>query len=153
MSESRPAPNDQAKMWAALSYGSFFIGFPLGVIPLVQRDDPYALHHAKKATAVWLVSFVLGMVLAFAYTFISFATCGFGAILFPMVLLPVPWVMAVAIHGLVISLNGQWDEPIGVFGLGDLMFSSITPKALDEPPQLLPPGPPPPPPPPPPPVG
>jgi len=130
-------------MWAMLSYGSFFFGFPLGVIPLLQRDDPYALRHAKHATAVWLVVFGLSMVLMFAYTVISFVTCGFGALLFPMVLLPVPWAMVVAIHGLIISANGQPDDPIGTFGLGELMFGSITPKLPDEAPKQIPPTPPP----------
>lgn len=136
------APSDQGKMWAALSYGSFFVGFPLGVIPLLQRDDDFALFHAKHATAVWLATFVLGLVLVFVYTVISFVTCGFGSLLFPILFVPLPWAMVVSIHGLVLSLNGQLEEPMGAFGLGDLMFGQIT---LKEPPPQLPPPPPPPP--------
>ena len=121
----RPPPSDQGKLWAIVSYASFFVGFPLGVVPLLTRDDPYALHHAKHATAVWLVVFGLTTILAVLYTALSFVTCGMGAILFPIVLLPVPWAAVVGIHGLVITLNGQWDEPIGTFGLGDQLFGSI----------------------------
>ncbi|MEQ1572359.1 MAG: hypothetical protein ABMA64_42445, partial [Myxococcota bacterium] len=117
-------------MWAILSYGSFFFGIPLGIVPIVQRDDPYALRHAKTATAVWLISMGLGVVLFMVYLGISFATCGMGSLfVFPMLVLPVPWVMTVAIHGLVITMNGQWDEPMGGFGLGEALFSSVTPKA------------------------
>lgn len=150
MSDQRPPVTDQGKMWAALSYGSFFLGFPLGVIPLIQRDDAYALYHAKHATAVWLAVFVLTTVLGVVFTILSMVTCGFGAILFPMVLIPIPWALVVGIHGLVISMNGEWQEPIGVFGLGDMLFGSIEPKAIDEKPASASPPPPPMPPPPPP---
>jgi hypothetical protein len=142
MSEVQQPPSDQGKVWAMLSYASFFFGFPLGVIPLLQRDDPYALRHAKHATAVWLAVFGLSITLGIAYTALSFVTCGVGAILFPMVLLPVPWAMLVGIHGLVITINGQPDDPIGTFGLGELMFGSITLKLPDEAPKQIPPTPP-----------
>ena len=139
MDDALPAPTEQGKMWAMLSYGSFFFGFPLGVLPLLQRDDPYALKHAKDATAVWLVVFGLTMVLGFLYTVISFVTCGFGALLFPMILLPFPWAMLVAIHGLVIAINGQWDAPLGTFGLGEMMFGNLALKTPDEAPRQIPP--------------
>jgi len=143
MSEQLPPPTDQGKMWAMLSYGSFFFGFPLGVIPLLQRDDPYALRHAKHATAVWLAVFGISLVLALIYSFVSMVTCGLGAlVMLPILVLPVPWAMAVAIHGLVITLNGQSDDPMGTFGLGDLLFGSITVKLPDEAPKQLPPTPP-----------
>lgn len=140
-------PTEQGKMWAAVSYGSFFIGFPLGVIPLIQRDDAFALYHAKTATAVWLVAFVVGVVMAFVYTVISFVTCGFGSILFPIILLPVPWTMVVSIHGLILALNGQTEEPMGGFGLGEMMFGQLTLKEKDQlpGPPPAPPAPPPPP--------
>jgi hypothetical protein len=88
---------------------------------------------------------MLSMVLTLIYTVLSFVTCGFGAILFPMILIPVPWGMIVGIHGLILSLNGQWDEPIGGFGLGEMMSSSLQLKDEGERP-LFPPRPPPPPP-------
>src|SRR4051794_18319170 len=75
MSEVPAPPSDQGKMWAMLSYAGFFFGFPVCVIPLLQRDDPYALRHAKHATAVWLGVFGLTIVLGFVYTMVSFVTC------------------------------------------------------------------------------
>ena len=74
--DDRPGPSDTAKMWAALSYGSFFVGFPLGVVPLIQRDDAFALHHAKISTAVWLVMFVAGTILGAGTGFFSVVTLG-----------------------------------------------------------------------------
>lgn len=149
MSDLGGPVTEQGKLWAALSYGSFFIGFPLGIIPMIQRDDAYALYHAKHATAVWLAVFVATSVLGILYPIVSMVTCGFGAILFPMLLLPVPWALVVGIHGLVIAMNGEWQEPVGAFGLGEMMFGSIRPKAIDTdlppPPPRSPPPPPPPP--------
>jgi hypothetical protein len=145
VSETGSPPSDNGKLWAALSYGGFFFGLPVGIVPLLQRDDPYALKHAKTATAVWLGVFILSMVLTLIYTVLSFVTCGFGAILFPMLLLPLPWGMLVGIHGLLLSLNGSWDEPMGGFGLGEKLFATLTLKDGGSPP-LFPPSKPPPPP-------
>lgn len=150
MSDQEPPATDQGKLWAALSYGGFFLGFPLGVIPLIQRDDAFALYHAKHATAVWLAVFVASTVLGVLLTIVSAVTCGFGALLFPLVLLPVPWAMVVGIHGLLLTMNGEWKEPIGAFGLGQILFGQIEPRSLTE--KAPPPAPPPPPMPPPPPV-
>ncbi|MEQ1505148.1 MAG: hypothetical protein ABMB14_23135 [Myxococcota bacterium] len=144
MSVDQPVASDQGKMWALLSYASFFFMFPLGVIPLLQRDDPFALYHAKHATAVWLVWFVSSTLLTVLYSVITFVTCGFGGLLFPIILLPLPWVMIVGVHGAILSMNGEWAEPIGGFGLGEILFKSIQLKSADAPPQL-PPSPPPPP--------
>ncbi len=145
MSDLEGPVTDQGKMWAVLAYASFFIGFPLGIIPLIQRDDAYALYHAKHATAVWLVFLVSSMVLGLAFGIVSMVTCGFGAILFPIFVVPTLWAMLVSVHGLVIAMNGQWQEPIGGFGLGEMMFGNIQPKAIDTYPPP-PPSPPPPPP-------
>lgn len=107
----------EGRVWAYLSYASVFIGFPLFVIPFVQRNDAFALYHAKQAAVAYLLWIVLLMV----YFTISMITCGFGAILFPMVLLPyVPM-----IHGFVLVSNGEWKEPIGVLGLGDSLFGGV----------------------------
>jgi hypothetical protein len=142
-SDRQAEVTEQGKLMAALSYGSFFFGVPLGVLPLIQRDDPFALFHAKHATAVWLVTLVATVALTLVYSLITFVTCGFGGILFPILLLPFPWALTVAVHGLVLSMNGQYQEPLGAFGLGELMFGSIQ---LKEPSAQLQSQPPPPPP-------
>jgi uncharacterized membrane protein len=105
------------RVWAYLSYVSVFIGFPLFVIPFIQRNDAFALYHAKQAA----VAYLLWVVLLMAYVVISVVTCGFGGLLFPMVMLPyIPM-----IHGFVLVSNGEWKEPIGVFGLGDSLFGGV----------------------------
>jgi hypothetical protein len=121
-------PTDQGKMWAAVSYAGFLFGLPLGIIPMIQRDDAFALFHAKQATAVWLVTFVSAVVLSIVVTVVSIVTCGFGAILYPLVFLPGLWLFAVGIHGLILSINGEAREPIATFGLGEKIFGSIKTK-------------------------
>ena len=116
---------DRGKMIAAISYGGFFFGFPLGIVPLVMRDDAFALEHGKHATAVWLLHFTMVMVLTFVVTAIATVTCGFGAILYPLILVPALAGMGTSVHGLILALNGDASEPFGGMGLGNMLFSSI----------------------------
>lgn len=122
--------SEQGKLWAILSYAGFFIGLPLGIIPLVMRDDAFALRHAKTATAVWLGAFGATIALSMIFGVITAVTCGLGAVLFPILFLPAPWALVVGIHGLVLAVNGSWDEPIGGLRLGDKLFGSIEVKPM-----------------------
>ena len=126
--DSLTPPSDQGKMWAAVSYAGFLFGLPLGIIPMIQRDDAFALYHAKIATAVYLVTFVSVLVLSIVVTILSVVTCGIGSVLYVLLFLPWLWAFVVGIHGLILSLNGKREEPIASFGLGDKIFGSIKPK-------------------------
>ena len=126
--DSPATPSDQGKMWAAVSYAGFLFGLPLGIIPMIQRDDAFALYHGKISTAVYLVTFVSVFVLSIVVTVLSVVTCGIGALLYPLAFLPGLWLLAVGIHGLILSLNGEQKEPIASFGLGDKIFGNIKPK-------------------------
>jgi hypothetical protein len=102
-----------------LSYVGIFIGFPLSLVPLIQKDNAFALYHARHATASWIVYLILAV---FVFV-ITMVTCGLGAVLMPLMFLP--WITA--IHGLTVANNGEWREPFGVFGLGDKFFGSLQP--------------------------
>lgn len=128
-------------MWAMVSYGGLLVGLPLGAIPLLQRDDAYSLRHGKTATAVWIGMFGGSIILSVLISVIATVTCGIGGILFPLMFLPWLWSAVAGIHGLILTMNGQWDEPLGGFGLGDKLFASLTTK--DGEPPLIPPPPPP----------
>jgi hypothetical protein len=117
--------SDQGKTWAIASYAGLLFGLPIGLIPLIQRNDRYALQHAKTATAVWLGTFAGSIALFMIYAVITAVTCGFGSVLLPIVGLPWVWSVVVGVHGLVLSINGSWDEPIGGFGFGESFFGSI----------------------------
>jgi uncharacterized membrane protein len=115
--EPTPEISQDGRTWAYVAYASMFVGFPLFLVPMLQRNDAFALFHAKQAA----VAYIAMIALFFAYGFISIITCGFGAVLFPMVLLPyVPM-----IHGVLLVSNGEWKEPIGVFGLGNTLFAGV----------------------------
>ncbi len=113
----QPPITQEGRTWAYLSYASMFLGLPLFIVPFIQRNDAFALYHAKQAAVAYLMMVVL-VVLYFA---ISIVTCGIGTLLFPMVMLPyVPM-----IHGFVLVSNGEWKEPIGILGLGDKLFGGV----------------------------
>lgn len=126
MGVERSPVTENGRMWAVLCYLSFLVGFPIGFVPLVTRDDEFALFHARHSTAVWLAVFVSTSVLAVFYVFASFVTCGLASVLvLPVFLLPAAWGMTTGIHGLVLALDNRWEEPLGTFGLGDRMFSNV----------------------------
>jgi hypothetical protein len=117
-------PEQQAqagKMWALLSYAGIFVGIPLSILPLVKRDNAYALYHAKHATAAYIASVVLFVIWIVIYA----VSCGFGWLAFPLVLLP--W--APAVHGIMLVNKAAWREPWGLFGLGDRLFGTLELKA------------------------
>ena len=126
--DSLTPPSDQGKMWAAVSYAGFLFGLPLGIIPMIQRDDPFALYHGKTSTAVYLVTFVSVVVLNIVIGILTAVTCGIGAILFPLAFLPGLWMLVVGIHGLILSINGERKEPIASFGLGEKLFANVKTK-------------------------
>lgn len=107
-------------MWAYLAYASFFVGLPVWIIPLAQRENPFALYHAKQAGA----SYILGFAVAMVVGVIAVVTCGFGAVLLPLAFFPV----ITSIHGLILVSNGEVREPMLVFGVGDKLFGSVQPK-------------------------
>jgi len=119
---------DDGQVWAYLSYGSMFVGFPLFIIPMVQKDNRFALFHAKQAA----VAFILMLALTAVTMALAFMTCGVGAVAVPLIFLA--WVPA--IHGFIIATNGRMDEPALSFGLAERLFSGLqaTPKAAYAPP-------------------
>lgn len=117
------------------SYGSLFLGVPLGVVPLIQRDDAYALTHAKHSVAVWVASMIAVVGLFALSFFLFFFTCGMSNfVMIPIIMILALWPMGHALHGLIIAINGGWEAPIGSFGLGERFFYGVK---LKESPALL----------------
>jgi hypothetical protein len=120
------------RMWAALCYGSTFLGLPLGIIPLVQRNDAFALHHAKAALGMqlaFLAAYMAGFVLTFILFIPTFGLINF--VMIPILMLMMVWPAVASIHGIILALNGDWTPAMGSFGIGDRLFASIgleTPK-------------------------
>ena len=105
-----PEDIEQGKTWALLGY----LISPLWIIPLVQRDNAFALYHAKQSLAL-LIAIVIATI---PISIIGTITCGIGFILY----LPLmyPWIM-----GVVYSAQGQY-RPVPWFGfIADQYLQSI----------------------------
>jgi uncharacterized membrane protein len=108
-----PEDIEQGKIWALLGY----LISPLWVVPLIQRDNAFALFHAKQALVYNIVMFVVCTILGV----ITAVTCGFGAILYLGIFpLMYPWVMAI-----VYSAQGQYRPMPWMGQLADKYFASI----------------------------
>lgn len=102
--QNRPSKlesGDNGKMLAILSHLSILFGIPLFLIPLIQRESPLALHHAKAAAVTYGMLMIAGI--------ITMVTCGIG---FPLILLCyVPAIIGV--------VNASNEQPAGKWGMGD----------------------------------
>jgi uncharacterized membrane protein len=117
MHEIQPR-NDQGKFLAILAHASPFLGLPLWILPLVMRDDPFALYHAKQAGVVGIAFYLT----FFGIIAFSVVTCGIGSFAVPLIFV---WYIP-AILGLLSALNGKC-EPIPVLGdFAERLFGSIT---------------------------
>jgi len=117
-----PVPTDaeieSGKTMALLSWVSLFLGLPLWIIPMIQRDNAYALYHAKHAAMTYLAAVALAIV----FMIINLVTCGLGAILFPLLLVT----LVPTIDGLIKAINGRADPPLIIGGVTDSLFGSLT---------------------------
>ncbi len=119
-------------MLAVMSYGGLFLGLPLGILPMIQRDDAFALFHAKQSMVI-VLQFVLLIVLymgCFAASFAAFfVTCGMSNFLtVPLLMLFAIFFLlpgVPALHGLILAGNGEMTAPIGTFGLAGLLFGGL----------------------------
>lgn len=117
-----PVPTDAeieaGKSMALISWLSMLVGLPLWIIPMVQRDNAYALYHAKHAG----MAFIASMVVALVVVMLNFVTC--GALFFLVPLLFVTWVPV--IDGLIKAINGRVEPPIIVGAFTDKLFGGLT---------------------------
>lgn len=67
---------EAGKVMAAVAYGlTLAFALPLGLLPMVMRDNRFSLHHGKQAFMVWIVTAVL-----FAAAAPLMIFCGIGVI-------------------------------------------------------------------------
>ena len=53
---------DEGKAFAVLSYALSFIGLPFFLIPLITRNNGFALYHAKQCLLLWIAGAAVGVV-------------------------------------------------------------------------------------------
>lgn len=53
---------EEGKVFAILSYALSFVGLPFFLIPLIMRNNEFALYHAKQSLIIWLGGVVVSVV-------------------------------------------------------------------------------------------
>ncbi|MFT5679889.1 MAG: hypothetical protein ACI8RZ_000794 [Myxococcota bacterium] len=109
---------EAGKPLAIISYAALPFGVPAFIIPMLTRDNAYALQHAKYAGAI----FVAGLAV-FAVTFaVAFISCGFGT---PLVGITLFFIVP-ALQGFLAALNGTEEIPMVVGPWAEKMFAGVT---------------------------
>lgn len=112
---------DEGKALALLSHASLLFGIPVFILPMLQKDNRFALHHSK-AAAVNFICFTIAVSL-------TIVTCGLA---FPLIFVCyVP-----AIVGAVRAANGELAGSWGWGRTGERLFSGLQ---VPDPPKRLPP--------------
>ncbi len=101
---------EAGKAMALLSHASVLLGLPLFVIPMMQRDNDFALVHSK-AAAVNFIFFIVALTL-------TMMTCGLA---FPLIFL----VYVPMIIGCVDAMNGRRPGALAWGGSGEKMFAGL----------------------------
>ncbi len=105
------------KTFAILSYALSFVGLPFFVIPLITRDNDFALYHAKQSLIIWLAGLALGV----ASGLLTLICIGPILGLIGMIAL-----LAFNIIGLINAIKNQ-PKPVPLIGQwGEDWFKSIT---------------------------
>jgi hypothetical protein len=112
-SQERDRFADSAKKgqtMAIFAHLSIVFGLPVFLIPMLQRNNAFALHHAKAAGTIFGIFFLCGLV--------AFLTCG----------LAVPLALLCYVPALVAITKAAKLEGAGTWGLGEMgerIFSGV----------------------------
>lgn len=122
-------PTDEGKLFAILSYALNFIGLPFWIVPVIQKNNEFALYHAKQAMFMWLAAFAVYIV-AFIAMFALVAIFAPLACIAQLLIAGVGICMLILnILGLVNAINAKM-VPVPVIGDMALnMFKGMTVKA------------------------
>lgn len=108
-----PEDIEQGKTLAVLGY----LISPLWIIPLIQKDNAFALYHAKQAMVYTIIMVVLYSIIMV----VSMITCGIGGILafaiFPFLY---PWIMAI-----IYAAQGEYRPMPWIGQYADKWFGNI----------------------------
>jgi uncharacterized membrane protein len=72
-----PKEFEAGKTFALLSYLLSFVGIPFFAVPLITRDNDFALYHAKQAALGWIATAVDGTVAGIVSIILTFACIGY----------------------------------------------------------------------------
>ncbi len=109
---------NEGKAFAIISYVLNFFRLPFWLVPLIMRNNEYALYHAKQCMILWL----LGMVSGVICIPLAFIPCvGWVAIVVMLV-----GILVINVLGLINAMNGQ-AKPLPIIGVyAEKWFRGIT---------------------------
>ncbi|MFP4598735.1 MAG: hypothetical protein ACOC9J_02515 [Persicimonas sp.] len=105
-----PEEVDRGKPMAIFAHLSILFGLPVFLIPLIQRNNAFSLHHAKAAAVIYGLFMLAG--------FISLVTCGLG----------MPLAMLCYIPALIAIVRAARGDDAGTWGMGEVgenVFGSV----------------------------
>lgn len=103
-----PEQIEEGKVMAAVAYGlTLLLALPMGLLPMVMRDNRYSLYHGKQAFMAWIVAAVL-----YAAGIPLMLLCGIGII---SLLAGLVCHLLFNIMGLVFALQGKV-QPLPLIG-------------------------------------
>jgi len=112
--EEFPAEDiEPGKLWAILSW----IFLILGIVPVIQKENKFALYHGKQALFL--------CILQVGWAIVALGILGWVCI--GLILYPIGWIflLVLQVMGLVYSIQGQY-KPTPLLGqLGLKMFKSV----------------------------
>lgn len=119
-----PAPaGDVAagKTFAILSYALNFLGLPFFALPLITRDNDFALYHAKQSMIIWLLGIVSGVISSILAVTVVLACVS-------LILIPVVGIFALVINIMgLINATKEETKPVPLIGkLAEKWFAGIT---------------------------
>ncbi len=116
---------ERGRIWALASYIGLFLWLPVGLIPVVLRENGFAVHHGRITTAVFAAALAAELVVGAISIPLGFCTLGLSYLVTaPIMVLIGLWPLVTGIHGAILAANEDWSEPIGGFGLAERLFST-----------------------------
>lgn len=115
----------EGKAFAILCYAINLLGWPFWIVPLVMRNNEFALYHAKQAMMAWIAGAVIaavGFVLGFVLSFVCIGFIVLPIAIVGVVVLALVW----NIMGIMNAANGRC-QPLFMIGTqAENWFRGIT---------------------------
>jgi hypothetical protein len=108
--QTRAESSNSGQAMAILAHLSIIFGLPVFLIPMLQRNNALALHHAKAAGTIYGIFVLCGLV--------AFLTCGLAVPLAILCYVP-------ALVGIVKAARGEHAGAWGLGTMGERIFSGV----------------------------
>ena len=113
---------EQGKSMALLSWAGMLLGLPLFLVPFLQDDNAFSMYHARHALTTFLASMIWSFLIVGFFIVCTYATCGVGVVIFPLVMILVMLPLIPTIDGLIKASNGVAAPPMGIGDVTSMLF-------------------------------